>query len=84
MLRILKNVEMLKNVDTKINFFLTKIFFFDDFKTFINNPYFYQHLLSSLLISHEMRRRELSHSRLSTLRNARSIRQESFQNGQPD
>ena len=50
-----KNVEMLKNVDTKINFliFLIQIIFFFDkeFKKFIINPYFYRHLFSSLLIT---------------------------------
>ena len=46
-----KNVKMLKNVDTKIKFFTQIIFLFNkEFKTFIINPYFYQHLFSSLII----------------------------------
>ena len=48
---ISKNVEMLKNVGTKINFSTQIILFFDEFKKFIINPYFYQHLFSSLFIS---------------------------------
>ena len=47
-----KNVEMLKNVDTKINFVDTNNFLFDkEFNKFIINPYFYQHLFSSLVMS---------------------------------
>ena len=49
-----KNVEMLKNVDTKINILTQIIFFFDkEFKKFIINPYFYKHLFSSLLMTNE-------------------------------
>ena len=47
-----KNVEMLKNVDTKLNFLTQIIFFFNkEFKKIIINPKFYQHLFSALLIS---------------------------------
>ena len=45
-----KNVEMLKNVDTKINFLTQIVFFFDEFKKIIINPYFYQHLFSALFM----------------------------------
>ena len=46
-----KNVEMLKNVDTKIKFFDTNNFFFDkEFKKIISNP-FNQHLFLALLMS---------------------------------
>ena len=49
---ITKNVEMLKNVGTKIKFFdANNLFFVKEFKTIIINPYFYQHLFSSLVIS---------------------------------
>ena len=48
---ITKIVEMLKNVGTKINFSDANNFIFDkEFKKIIINPYFYQHLFSSLLI----------------------------------
>ena len=49
-----KNVEILKNFDTKIKCFDSKIFFFGkEFKNIIKliNPKFYQHLFSALLIS---------------------------------
>ena len=47
-----KNVGMLKNVDTKINFFDTNNFVFDkEFKKFIINQYFYKHLFSFLVIT---------------------------------
>ena len=49
---ITKNVEMLKNVGTKINFFYGNNFIFDkEFKTIIINFYFYQHLFSALYTS---------------------------------
>ena len=49
---ITKNVEMLKNVGAKINFFdaNNNIFFDKEFQKIIINPYFYQHLFSSLII----------------------------------
>ena len=48
---ITKNVEMLKNVGTKINFFDANNFIFDKkFKKFSINPYFYQHLFSALVL----------------------------------
>ena len=49
---ITKNVEMLKILVRKLIFSTQIILFFDkEFKNIIINPYFYQHLFSSLLIS---------------------------------
>ena len=46
---ITKNVEMLKMLVRKLIFSTQIILFFDkEFKTIIINPYFYQHLFSSL------------------------------------
>ena len=48
-----KNVEMLKNVGTKIIFSMQIILFFDkEFKKLIINPYLYQHLFSSLVMTY--------------------------------
>ena len=50
---ITKNVEMLKNVGTKIKFVDANnfiVYFYKEFKEIIINPYFYQHLFSSLLM----------------------------------